>query len=165
MDVDSYIYNQPIEQEDGSYECEEDFYLKLEYHDTEYQNSKATCVDSKDECKGLYMLQNKRVCANYKMCSYTDCLSMYVFNDGNTKLCLTSEECVSKKGFVLSFFTKDTHECFTATQCKNYNKRGMYYYPYSALGLCFYETPDSSVSEKENGYECETGYLYIKLWD
>ena len=31
--IDAQIYgdNQPIKQEDGSYECEQDFYLKFEY--------------------------------------------------------------------------------------------------------------------------------------
>ena len=45
--IDGFI--KPSEQKDGSYECKEGFYLK-------FYDSKATCVKSKDECDGLYML-------------------------------------------------------------------------------------------------------------
>lgn len=65
---------------------------------------------------------------------------------------------MSKIAFVAESFTSNAHKCLTVTQCKNY---GSYYHPYSAFGLCMDAKPDSSVSEKEDGYKCETGYLYI----
>ena len=52
----SYGDNQPAKQGDGSYECEENFYLKFEYNAAAYPNSKVTCVESEDGCDGLYML-------------------------------------------------------------------------------------------------------------
>ena len=115
-------------------------------------------MKSEDGCNGLYMLQEKKVCADEIMCSDTDYLSMYPFDDGNTKLCLTSEECLSRKAFVRYSFITSTHECLIGTQCK---KRASYYHPYSAVGLCIDATPDSSVSKKEDRYECDSGYLYI----
>lgn len=45
---------------------------------------------------------------------------MYPFDDGSTKLCLTAEECVSKKGFVHYSFTYTIHECLTGRQCEEY---------------------------------------------
>ena len=57
-----YGDNQPIKQADGSYECEEDFYLRVEYNQT-------TCVKPKNGCDGLHMLQGKKVCADSSACS------------------------------------------------------------------------------------------------
>ena len=39
----------PTLQKDGSYECEDNFYLQ-------FKGSKVTCVESEDKCDGLYML-------------------------------------------------------------------------------------------------------------
>ena len=50
-----YGDNQPIKQEDGSYECRDNFYLKFEYKATAYSTN-VTCVESKDDCGGFYML-------------------------------------------------------------------------------------------------------------
>lgn len=102
------------------------------------------------------------------MCSGTFYLSMYPFDDGSTKLCLTNDECVSKKGFVHYSFTYTIHECLTGRQCEEYEvyedmfgEMHQSYYPYNTVGLCLDATPDNSVIKKSSGYECETGYLYI----
>ena len=55
------------------------------------------------------------MCADKDTCSKTDYLSMYPLDDSNTKLCLTSDECVSRKAFVFYSFTFDTHICLTGT--------------------------------------------------
>ena len=55
----TYYYgdSKPTKQDDGSYECEEDFYLKFEYSDNGGPRSvKVTCMESEDGCNGLYML-------------------------------------------------------------------------------------------------------------
>ena len=70
-------------------------------------------MESEDECDGLYMLQNKKICASKFMCSDTYYLSMYTFDDGNVRLCLTDEECVSRKAFMLYSFAWNCHICMT----------------------------------------------------
>ena len=49
----TYLYgaNKPILQEDGSYECKDNLYLKLDY-----SNNRAMCVEPKNECDGFYIL-------------------------------------------------------------------------------------------------------------
>ena len=119
-------------------------------------------MESEDGCDGLYMLEGKKVCADEIMCSSMDKLSLCIFDDGNTKLCLTAEDCVLKKAFVFYSFAYGSHKCVTKVQCENY---GFYHHPYSAIGLCRGAAPDSSVSKTKDGYECETGYLYIYNWE
>ena len=87
---------------------------------------------------------------------------MYSFDDGNTKLCLTSDECVSRKAFVRYDFINSDHTCLTGTQCRD--ECGSCH-PYNEVGLCVSSKPDDSLTAKDGGYECETGYLYISLWD
>lgn len=108
------------------------------------------------------------MCADMIMCFETRYLNRYFFDDGSTKLCLTSEECVLRKAFVMYSFDSTFHKCLTGTQCEEYyiqedssGKKYSVYNPYNTIGLCLRATPDSSVFKKESGYECETGYLYI----
>ena len=137
-----------MEAPEGTYACEGDKYL---VYTGEYVSGalryELTCVDSADDCAGLYVMEDLRMCINENCCAIT--YGGLAYTDGATRTCVTLSECVD----VHHRYRTDV-ECMTAQRCKASSVKG---YPYANTGECLALPPVSqdNFTIVDGEYYCE----------
>ena len=134
----------PAPAKDGVYDCKSGQYLVV-------GENTMTCVDSREECKGLYVSEKNHTCSDRKMCSYR--LGGYAYQEGDLMLCITRDECIEKNRFMFD------GRCVSASECRENSL-----YAYTALHRCEYSMPLRNGNfdpEKLNVgiYDCGDRYL------
>ena len=105
----------------------------------------STCLGTGD-VSSMYHVDGKDAYANEYSCR--DELGMYTLDDGDTRLCVTRQQCVARNRYVLNDSSGQPFKCLTGSECAQYeecyNDGGSprpCYYAYSATGTCIREKP------------------------